>query len=132
MSISTTPCHSVLMYSFTFPLITVIANIVIFLQQVPIIPPGWSPAIATLFIISASITALILSVLSYVKAKSQDRKIDNALDTAMSVGKLATAMTNKVLENKESIKAAVELGLRVTPEDAQKSIAEKQAHRQTK
>ena len=74
-----------------------------------------------------AVIPLIVSVLSYVKARSHDPKIDNALDTAISVGKLTTATANKALENKESIKAAIELGLTVTPEQAQKTLAEKQA-----
>jgi hypothetical protein len=83
--------------------------------------------VTAISLLVGAVAPLIISSLSYIKAKSHDPKIDKALDTAISVGKLSTAVSNKALENKESIKAAIELGLAVTPEEAQKTIAQKQA-----
>lgn len=86
-----------------------------------------SGLVTAVSLLVGAVVPLIVSVLSYVKARSHDPKIDNALDTAISVGKLTTATANKALENKESIKAAIEIGLAVTPEQAKKTLAEKQA-----
>lgn len=93
----------------------------------PSIAESLTGLVTAVSLLVGAVVPLIISVLSYVKAKSHDPKIDKALDTAISVGKLSTAISNKALENKESIKSAVELGLSVTPEETQKTIAQKQA-----
>jgi hypothetical protein len=74
-----------------------------------------------------AIAPIIVSIFAYTKAKSHDPKIDEAMNTGIAVGKIATATANKALENKENIKALVDLSLKLAPADAQKAIAEKQA-----
>jgi hypothetical protein len=73
------------------------------------------------------VAPLIVSGLAYVKAKSQDPKIDKAADTAIHVGQVATAMANKALENKQHIKEVFEVGLALAPEDARKMLTQNQA-----
>jgi hypothetical protein len=73
------------------------------------------------------VAPLIVSGLAYVKAKSQDPKITQAVETGIHVGRIATATANKALENKESIKQLLEFGLTLAPQDAQRAMAEKQA-----
>ena len=73
------------------------------------------------------VAPLIVSALAYVKAKSQDPKIDKAADTAIHVGQVATAMANKALENKQHIKEVFEVGLALAPEDARKMLTQNQA-----
>ena len=63
----------------------------------------------------------------HTKAKSHDPKIKEALDTGVAVGRIATATANKALENKQNIKALLDIGLTMAPEDAQRAIVEKQA-----
>ena len=58
------------------------------------------------------VAPLIVSGLAYVKAKSQDPKIKEAIDTGIYVGQMATTLSNKALENKQNIKALAELGLK--------------------
>jgi hypothetical protein len=53
------------------------------------------------------VAPLIVSGLAYVKAKSQDPKINEAADTGIYVGQLATATANKALENKQNIKEII-------------------------
>jgi predicted transcriptional regulator len=73
------------------------------------------------------VAPLIVSGLAYVKSRSQDPKIDKALETGISVGKVATATANKALENKENIKSLIETGLKVSPEELQKAVEERKA-----
>ena len=73
-----------------------------------------------------AVVPMIVASLSYVKARSHDPKINEALDTGIAVGKLATATANKALENKESIKSALQMGLSVVPQDQQQVITQKQ------
>jgi peptidoglycan hydrolase CwlO-like protein len=68
-----------------------------------------------------------VSLLAYTKAKSHDPKINEALDTGIAVGKVATAAANKALENKQNIKTLIDLGLQTSPQDTQQAIASKQA-----
>ena len=74
-----------------------------------------------------AITPIIVSILAYTKAKSHDPKINEALDTGIAVGKVATATANKALENKQNIKTLIDLGLQTSPQDTQQAIASKQA-----
>ena len=76
---------------------------------------------------SWSCSPIILSILAYTKAKSHDPKINEALDTGIAVGKVATATANKALENKQNIKTLIDLGLQTLPQDTQQAIASKQA-----
>ena len=73
------------------------------------------------------VAPLIVSGFAYVKAKSQDPKIKEAIDTGIHVGQIATATANKALENKQNIKEVLDLGLKAAPEDVKKILAEKQA-----
>ena len=73
------------------------------------------------------VAPLIVSGLAYVKSKSQDPHINKALEDAKNVGLTATAMANKVVENKQNIKALIETGLEVAPEDIQKAIEQRKA-----
>jgi uncharacterized protein YPO0396 len=49
------------------------------------------------------------------------------LQTAQSVGNVATAIANKAVENKESIKALAEFAISAAPEDMKEKLAQKQA-----
>jgi hypothetical protein len=71
------------------------------------------------------VAPLIVSGLAYVKAKSQDPKIKEAIDTGIHVGQMATTLSNKALENKQNIKALVELGLKPAPDEVQQAIDKK-------
>ena len=73
------------------------------------------------------VAPLIVSGLAYVKSKSQDPKINEAINTGIHVGQMATTLSNKALENKQSIKALVELGLKAAPDEVQQAIDEKKA-----
>jgi hypothetical protein len=70
------------------------------------------------------IVPLIVSGAAYVKSKSQDPRIKDAADTAISVGRIATATANKALENKKHIKEVLEVGLALAPEQAKRVLAE--------
>ena len=72
------------------------------------------------------IAPIIVSILAYTKAKSHDPKIEEAINTGIVVGKVATATANKALENKENIKKLIDVGLQLAPQDAQQAIAAKQ------
>jgi hypothetical protein len=84
-------------------------------------------AINSIAVIVGVIVPLIVSGAAYVKSKSQDPRIREAADTAMHVGRIATATANKALENKEHIKQILEVGVALAPEDAKKLLAENQA-----
>jgi flagellar basal body-associated protein FliL len=73
------------------------------------------------------VAPLIVSGLAYVKAKSQDPKINQAIDTGIHVGRIATATANKALENKQNIISLIEVGLKAAPHEAQQAIDEKKA-----
>jgi hypothetical protein len=64
---------------------------------------------------------------AYVKSKSQDPKIREAADTAISVGRIATATANKALENKQHIKEVLEVGIALAPAEAKKVLDENRA-----
>ena len=61
------------------------------------------------------VAPLIVSGLAYVKAKSQDPKINQAIETGIHVGRIATATANKALENKQTIVSLIEVGLKAAP-----------------
>ena len=73
------------------------------------------------------IAPLIVSGLAYVKSKSQDPKINEAIETGIHVGRMATTISNKALENKQSIKTLIELGLKTAPDEVQQAMDEKKA-----
>jgi predicted transcriptional regulator len=73
------------------------------------------------------IAPLIVSGLAYVKSKSQDPKINEAIETGIHVGQMATTISNKALENKQSIKTLIELGLKAAPDEVQQAIDERKA-----
>jgi peptidoglycan hydrolase CwlO-like protein len=73
------------------------------------------------------IAPLIVSGLAYVKAKSQDPKINEAIETGIHVGQMATATANKALENKQNIKSLIEFGLKAAPDEIQQAIDKKKA-----
>jgi hypothetical protein len=86
-----------------------------------------STLVSSIALLIGAVVPIIISVLSYAKAQSHDPKINDALNTAISVGQLTTTISNKALENKESIKSAIELGLSIAPDDAKNAIKQKQA-----
>ena len=86
-----------------------------------------SELINSIAILIGVVAPLIVSGLAYVKAKSQDPKIKEAIDTGIHVGQIATATANKALENKQNIKELLDFSLKIAPEDAKKMLAEKQA-----
>jgi hypothetical protein len=86
-----------------------------------------SETINSVALLIGVVAPLIVSGLAYVKAKSQDPKIKEAIDTGIHVGQMATTLSNKALENKKNIKALVELGLKAAPVEVQQAIDEKKA-----
>jgi type IV secretory pathway TrbL component len=84
-----------------------------------------SETINSVALLIGVVAPLIVSGLAYVKAKSQDPKIKEAIDTGIHVGQMATTLSNKALENKQNIKALVELGLKAAPDEVQQAIDEK-------
>lgn len=86
-----------------------------------------SETINSVALLIGVVAPLIVSGLAYVKAKSQDPKIKEAIDTGIHVGQMATTLSNKALENKQNIKALVELGLKAAPDEVQQAIDEKKA-----
>jgi hypothetical protein len=85
-----------------------------------------STLVSSIALLIGAVVPIIISVLSFVKVQSHDPKIKDAMNTAISVGKLTTTISNKALENKESLKSAIEWGLSVTPEDSKNAILKKQ------
>jgi len=73
------------------------------------------------------VAPLIVSGLAYVKAKSQDPKINDAIETGIHVGQMATATANKALENKQNIKSLIEIGLKAAPDEIQQAIDKRKA-----
>jgi len=73
------------------------------------------------------VAPLIVSGLAYVKSKSQDPKINQAIETGIHVGRIATATANKALENKQNIVSLIEVGLKTAPPEVQQAIDEKKA-----
>src|ERR671921_1358489 len=73
------------------------------------------------------VAPLIVSGLAYVKAKSQDPKINEAIETGIHVGQIATATANKALENKQNIRSLIEFGLKAAPDEIQQAIDKRKA-----
>ena len=73
------------------------------------------------------VAPLIVSGLAYVKSKSQDPKINQAIETGIHVGRIATATANKALENKQNILSLIQVGLKAAPQEVQQAIDEKKA-----
>jgi hypothetical protein len=86
-----------------------------------------SETISSVALLIGVVAPLIVSGLAYVKAKSQDPKINEAIDTGIHVGQMATTIPNKALENKQNIKDLVELGLKAAPDEVQQALDEKKA-----
>src|ERR671921_1209050 len=73
------------------------------------------------------VAPLIVSGLAYVKSKSQDPKINQAIETGIHVGQIATATANKALENKQNIRSLIEFGLKAAPDEIQQAIDKRKA-----
>jgi hypothetical protein len=86
-----------------------------------------SGTISSVALLVGVVAPLIVSGLAYVKSKSQDPKINEAIDMGTYVGQMATTISNKALENKQNIKALVEFGLKAAPDEVQQAIDEKKA-----
>jgi hypothetical protein len=84
-----------------------------------------SELINSLALLIGVVAPLIISGLAYLKAKSQDPKIRAAADTGIYVGRLATATSNKALENKQTLKELIDFSLKIAPEEANKMLLEK-------
>jgi hypothetical protein len=95
------------------------------------VPPTVAESLSTLVnsvaLAVGAIAPIIVSVLAFTKAKSHDPKIEEAINTGIAVGKVATATANKALENKENIKSLIDIGLQIAPQDVQQAVAAKQA-----
>jgi peptidoglycan hydrolase CwlO-like protein len=90
-------------------------------------PEAISGTINSIALLVGVVAPLIVSGLAYVKSKSQDPKINEAIDMGTYVGQMATTISNKALENKQNIKALVEFGLKAAPDEVQQAIDEKKA-----
>jgi|SRR5215212_807287 len=75
----------------------------------------------------AAVAPLIVAGLAYVKANSQDPKINHAINTATSGAQMASLISNKALENKENIKSVIEFSLKAAPTEVQQAIDERKA-----
>jgi hypothetical protein len=92
----------------------------------PTVAESLSTLVNSVALAVGAIAPIIVSILAYTKAKSHDPKIEEAINTGIAVGKVATATANKALENKENIKKLIDVGLQLAPQDAQQAIAAKQ------
>lgn len=81
-----------------------------------------SESINAIAVLIGVIAPLIISLLAYLKAKTQDPKIQKAIDDGINIGRVTTAMANKTVENKQHIKEALEVGIALAPEDAKKVL----------
>lgn len=63
-----------------------------------------SETINSVALLIGVVAPLIVSGLAYVKSKSQDPKINEAIETGIHVGQMATTISNKALENKQALK----------------------------
>jgi hypothetical protein len=86
-----------------------------------------SESINAIAVLIGVIAPLIIALLAYLKAKTQDPKIQKAIDDATHVGLLATATANKAVENKQHIREALEVAVALAPEDAKKVLADNKA-----
>lgn len=67
----------------------------------------------------ATIGALIAGVAAFLKSKSHDPKISKALDSAIDVGKLATAMGQKTVEQQKDLRTVAEVIATISPQAKQ-------------
>jgi hypothetical protein len=72
-----------------------------------------------------TIGALVVAIASWIKLSSHYKEIQNAADTAVSVGKMATAFGQKTAEQQDEIKTVVEAITSFSP-DAKKMLDDKQ------
>jgi hypothetical protein len=89
---------------------------------VPTSAESLSGLINAVSLLVGAVVPLIISVLTYVKARSHDPKIKKALETGVAVGRMATATAKKAVENKENIKSLIDVGLKMAPPQAQQAI----------
>ena len=74
--------------------------------------------------IIVGVLALIVSSVAYIKAKSQDPRIQYAADTAVYVGRLSTLTARKAAENQENIRDLIKyIDLALEPKDIEKAKA---------
>jgi hypothetical protein len=84
-----------------------------------------SGLINAISLLVGAVVPLIVSTLTYVKARSHDPEIKKALDTGIAVGRIATATAKKAVENKENIKDLIDIGLKAAPPQTQQAIEER-------
>ena len=95
---------------------------------VPVVPVPTTVAgsigesINSVAVLIGTIAPLIIALFAYMRTKTQDPKIQKAIDDATSVAILATTTANKTLENKQHIREALEVGIALAPEDARKAL----------
>lgn len=93
----------------------------------PTVTESLSTLVNAVALAVGAIAPIIVSILAFTKAKSHDPKINEAIDTGIAVGKMATATANKALENKQNIKTLIDIGFKAAPQEAQQAITERQA-----
>ena len=129
---------TILQFSFVFVIVLMVLSITmpfqileIYAQQNNTTTTSTSESLSQLInsvaLLLGVIAPLIVSGLAYVKSKSQDPKINEAIETGIHVGRMATTISNKALENKQSIKTLIELGLKTAPDEVQQAMDEKKA-----
>src|SRR5215831_4831616 len=64
----------------------------------------------------ATIGGIIAAVAAFLKSKSHDPKISKALDSVVDVGKLATAMGQKTVEQQKDLRTVAEVITTMSPE----------------
>jgi hypothetical protein len=84
-----------------------------------------SGLINSISLLVGAVIPLIVSTLTYVKARSHDPEIKKALDTGIAVGRIATATAKKAVENKENIKSLIDVSLKEAPPQALKTLMNK-------
>lgn len=67
----------------------------------------------------ATLGALVAGVAAFLKSKSHDPKISKALDSAIDVGKLATAMGQKTVEQQKDLRTVAEVIATISPQAKQ-------------
>ena len=74
------------------------------MTPLPPVSESISGLVNAVSLLVGAVVPLIIAVFSYVKAKSHDPKIDQAMNTGIAVGRIATATANKALENKKILR----------------------------
>lgn len=77
--------------------------------------------------LSVTVGTVIGLVFTFIKARDAHGKAKQVEDTAFKIGQYATAFGAKTIENKENIKSITQLVLASSPEEARKTILQKQA-----